>query len=284
MYFKPIGQCIYCGSKAEPLSKEHITAHSLGGVDLLPKASCRSCADMTSLFEGRVARGMFGDLRIKENFPSRRKERRPEELPAKYFNANGEPRLAKLLVSHYPVFRPNVEFVRPPGLIEGRPPQGGNPELRIRPTVNLDDLTRAHDALDAQGMTLQLMVDWTAYCQTLAKTAHSLVCALAGLDGWEPLLPPLLMLETNCFSHYMGSDPSPPANLGDSASIVSWVTIGGDDAFVVHLQQLGRLKIPLCQVVVGIIHDQDAAFARLTGQNYLGGGHRKPTRDGAGPG
>jgi hypothetical protein len=260
MNFRPIGQCIYCGTREGPLSKEHISASALGGVATLPKASCRTCADVTSRFEGRVARDMFGELRIKQNYPSRRKELRPTELPAKFFNSDGEPRLAKLLVSDYPVLVPQVAFMEPPGILEGRIPTGGHPAIDLGSSVDPQDLARAHKALDAPTVALRMHLDWTAYCQTLAKTAHSLVCAVSGVKGWEPFLPPLLRLETNCFSHYIGSDPSPPDGVEGSAAAVSWATIGDDQAFIVHLRQLGRLSIPPCQVVVGLIHDQDAAF------------------------
>lgn len=268
MHFRPIGACIYCGRTDTPLSKEHIVAYGLGGVDVLPEASCAACRDLTSKFEGIVARDMFGNLRVKENYPTRHKERRPTELPAKYFNADGEPRLAKLLVSKYPLHFPTITFPHPPGFAAGVPERAGNPEMHIGGQVDSASLGAAMEELKTDTMVLSWEIDWTAYCQTLAKTAHSLVCALVGIKGWSPLLPPLMRLEVSCFGHYIGGDPHPLADQRGGAS-VTWEQIADDQILAVYLEHLGRLKIPLCKVVVGVITDQSAFFGELANRGRV---------------
>jgi hypothetical protein len=232
----------------------------MGGVDVLPESSCSCCRDLTSKFEGIVARDMFGDLRIKENYPSRRKERRPTELPAKYFNADGEPRLAKLLVSKYPLHYPTVTFPESPGFLTGIPEAPGHPELQISGQFDPTAVEAAIHEMGANSMSLAMKIHPGAYCQTLAKTAHALICAIHGMKGWQPLLPPLIRLDETSFGHYIGSDPDSP-EAPDSAATVTWKVVGDDHALVVRIQHLGRLKIPRCQIVAGVITDQGTFFA-----------------------
>lgn len=79
MNSKEIGQCIYCGSK-DKLTKEHIVPKAFSGNRTLLKASCVSCARITSRFETDLLKhsvsgpsGMLYDLRVVLNMPSRRK-------------------------------------------------------------------------------------------------------------------------------------------------------------------------------------------------------------------
>jgi HNH endonuclease len=67
--------CIYCGS-TEDLTDEHIIPYGLGGDLVLPKASCRACATITSDFERRVQRGFMLEGRTAADFPTRRPKER----------------------------------------------------------------------------------------------------------------------------------------------------------------------------------------------------------------
>jgi HNH endonuclease len=57
-----IGCCIYCGEK-KCLSDEHIIPYGLGGSIVLKKASCNSCAKITSNIELRLLRGQWWPYR-----------------------------------------------------------------------------------------------------------------------------------------------------------------------------------------------------------------------------
>lgn len=57
-----IGTCIYCGEK-KGLSDEHIIPYGLGGKLVLKKASCQSCAKITSNLELRLLRGQWRPYR-----------------------------------------------------------------------------------------------------------------------------------------------------------------------------------------------------------------------------
>jgi HNH endonuclease len=57
-----VGSCIYCGEK-EGLSDEHVIPYGLGGNLILRKASCHTCAKITSNLELRLLRGQWWPYR-----------------------------------------------------------------------------------------------------------------------------------------------------------------------------------------------------------------------------
>lgn len=79
-YFESKGRCIYCGIRSDDLTDEHIVPRSLGGQHVIRKASCKKCAVITSKFERKVARDLWGDARISFNAPSYRKNKRPTNI------------------------------------------------------------------------------------------------------------------------------------------------------------------------------------------------------------
>jgi len=92
-YFETKGRCIYCGIVSNDLTDEHIVPLSLGGQHVIRKASCKQCASITSKFELKVARELWGDARISFNAPSRHKKLRPKHIKvshAKYPNGTKE--------------------------------------------------------------------------------------------------------------------------------------------------------------------------------------------------
>ncbi len=79
-YFETKGRCIYCGIVSDDLTDEHIVPRSLGGQHVIRKASCKQCAAITSKFERKVARDLWGDARLSFNSPSYRKKSRPKHI------------------------------------------------------------------------------------------------------------------------------------------------------------------------------------------------------------
>jgi hypothetical protein len=74
------GRCIYCGEVKPALTDEHIIPESLGGLLELPDASCSKCQKEINKFEHPIGKRMFGDLRVKRGFPTKRKKERLADL------------------------------------------------------------------------------------------------------------------------------------------------------------------------------------------------------------
>lgn len=105
---KVIGQCIYCSSKAEPLSKEHVVPFGLCPIDpyrdlfVLQKASCERCRKITSDFEGVVLGGEMKFARIGLNLRSYSDHANvPTTAPVK-LTENGIEEVVNIPLNEYP--------------------------------------------------------------------------------------------------------------------------------------------------------------------------------------
>ena len=72
-----IDKCIYCGSE-EDLRKEHTIPYSLNGLLLLKKASCETCATITSRFEGSFMHDTLEVARAVMQYQTRRPKNRQQ--------------------------------------------------------------------------------------------------------------------------------------------------------------------------------------------------------------
>jgi hypothetical protein len=112
------GACIYCGTRGVELLDEHVVPLSLEGQHILEGASCRPCADITSRFEGDVARDMWGDARNSFNVRSRRKRKRKTDIVLA--DPANPARRVKVPYAEYPAPMVFYKMGRA-GLLEGLP-------------------------------------------------------------------------------------------------------------------------------------------------------------------
>lgn len=113
--FKPVSSCIYCGNK-DDLTDEHIIPYGLGGHLILPKASCKPCAVITSQFEQRLLRGYWWPLRRIFKLKSRRKKEQRNSFEALLKTSNGIANV-QIQADEYPGF---IYFeLPPPSILEG---------------------------------------------------------------------------------------------------------------------------------------------------------------------
>src|ERR1043165_7806360 len=120
--YPPANQCVYCGATDVPLSKEHIVPYSLGGSLILPRASCRVHAELTSALEREVARDTYGFHRAHEGTQSRRKGRHSAVLQQLVgvagLDLKGNPVQAQVAASELPRLQMIVR-PQPPGVLRG---------------------------------------------------------------------------------------------------------------------------------------------------------------------
>ena len=116
----PVNQCIYCYSKENKLTDEHIIPFSLGGLLILPKASCKACAKITAKFEGVFSRAIFGNLRMRYNLPTRRKKERLKYIEVERIGKFNIRQKIKIPVSEFPA--PTFIYkCTKAGILEGKP-------------------------------------------------------------------------------------------------------------------------------------------------------------------
>ena len=137
-YVESKGACIYCGACDVALSDEHVVPYSLGGTHVLRKASCARCADVTTKFERKVGRDLWGDARTAFNAPSRRRKQRRKKLVMP--NPTGRGKGLAIPAAEYPAGFVFYKMCQA-GLLQGLPP-GTDLSGTWQPVVIDDDRRR----------------------------------------------------------------------------------------------------------------------------------------------
>lgn len=180
MRFNPVGECIYCGVKNVQLTDEHIFPYALGGTNILPLASCKNCAQITSKFELDVLRNHLSQVRTKLNFPSRRSVF-PSTLPitvklgedAKtfYLPKTEHPTMVSFLL--YPL----------PGVLGGNAPEQGINVIGIQTyQVGGPSLEETLRSLGSKEVTFSEKFSGNNFERLLAKIAFGCAVAKFGID------------------------------------------------------------------------------------------------------
>jgi hypothetical protein len=112
----PVGRCIYCGA-SEGLSAEHVIPYGLGGVLVLPAASCRACSEVTSALEHRLLRRAWWPYRRALDLTTRRPKEQPEDFPVTLKPKSGDPIEARLRAGDHPIL--TLLLFPPPAVLQG---------------------------------------------------------------------------------------------------------------------------------------------------------------------
>lgn len=185
MTHDPVGRCIYCDS-TDNLSDEHITAYGLGGSDILPKSSCRKCAQITGKMEQEVLRGLWWLTRAVLNFPTRR----PEDMP-KSFVIHGETKDGekkditlqdddKIAMAGFP------EYASPAFLAKREPISGilmtGHRMVGFGSSI--EDLAKKNNLRTIEG---EISYKGTSFARMLAKIALGTAVVRFGLESFAEI-------------------------------------------------------------------------------------------------
>ena len=257
--FPSPGCCIYCG-ETENLTDEHIIPFALGGKLVLENSSCRSCAEITSKYELTCLRTMYGPLRLLYDLPTRRPKKRPKSLPLKVKYSPEEDEWQKVMVAQdqYP-FLVAFPYFEAPGIFSGEPPSKSKGaktnRLWIRggsPYYSFDELLpKITSDLQAYSIFPESKSDIPAFCKMISKIAHSYAIAKLGIEGFLPLLNPIIISDQldHCM-HYIGSlnSDEPPRDMLHELGFVDFRNI---NAIFVRIRLLSKLGTPTYVIAVG---------------------------------
>jgi hypothetical protein len=248
--YPPIGRCIYCGGVNDDLRREHIVPFGLAGNLILPKASCRACEAITGSIERACLRGMLGNFRIRQGFPTRRKKERPSSLSMEILGANGKVTNQNVPVKEFP----RLLYIcrQPPaGILVGRAPSN---EWIPDPCI----IVHGADAEKAFGKSWNFgQYRHSDLCLMLAKIAHSYAVAelgLAELEKYNLPLRKLILEKAASTGHYVGGQPTkdPPAEPGLLHKLqIERGDLHGIQFVLVHIRLFAHLGAPQYHVVVG---------------------------------
>lgn len=258
--YEPVGACIYCGS-VDGLTDEHIIPFAAGGRWVLPSASCKTCARVTSKFEGELLRTVLGPLRMLYDMPSRRKKDRPEhiELKVKYPTST-DWEIARVDRSICP-FLVGLPLYPMPDLLgganDGSDRSSATNKLWIRGAAfwrNRDEhLQWLCQELGAVAVMPTATVHTEPVCLSVAKIAHSFAVAELGLDKFEAFLPELIRTrDLSDRASYIGGGAGDEQASQDLHDVVFDPDINSDsDVIAVSVRVMGVLETPTYQVAVG---------------------------------
>jgi hypothetical protein len=250
--YDPVGRCIYCraeGTRSEPLGKEHVVPYGLGGDWILPRASCRACAKITSAIETQCQRAMFGTARVRMRLPTRRREGHPTTLPVEFIREGAHGRRI-VPADEAPMAFLGFQFLVP-GLLRSAPPAADTEVKLVAMLVQDEALTRLGPEL---GRFKLGTIRPGTFARMLAKIAHAYVVANWGLDSFQPLLPDLILGRPGAAPalHLVGGDPRPPEPETVLHRVYRQTGFqGGRNYIVVAIRLFAFSGLPRYHVVVG---------------------------------
>lgn len=199
----PVGSCIYCGA-TDQLTDEHIIPVALAGRIVLPDASCRKCAGITSDFEQRVLRGFMLDARTAGGYPTRRPKKRPQSLPLQ-IERDGAFEQVELMPKEHPALLV-LPLLDPPGVLAGRK-HGAGVSICGYETIYFGK-NPAHVAKGLGVKTIRTTHNWdvTSFARLLAKISYGFaIASLGSLQREQIVILPLILGETDDASFWLGS-------------------------------------------------------------------------------
>ncbi len=256
----PIGKCIYCGA-TEGLTEEHVVPYGLGGVLVLPEASCRACSAVTSALEFRLLRRAWWPYRRALGLTSRRLREQPDDFPVTLKPKSGDPIEARLPARDHPIV--TILLFPPPSVLQGQrndiSPSTG--KVVIRPVappprtliVNGSDRpVRSDDEIE-----YPINMDAADFTKFLAKVGLGYAVFKLGLAAFSELFLPNVVLGDGSGALMFVGNPSvpfEPAVIPDPPH--HGLSLRREGSFCCVYLQLFKTKSdppPIYQVVVGKI-------------------------------
>ncbi|MBS0299027.1 MAG: hypothetical protein JSR32_03675 [Proteobacteria bacterium] len=255
MKFKPSSNCIYCGKKGVTLDKEHIIPFGLGGQWVMPSASCKNCAKITSQLELLVLRKMYLPLRTKAEFPTRDKKTRPKSFKATIKKTDGSIQVIDVPISVYPTIYPIIQLPQPGILNNTEINNTNDSDIKITLTGNQEEMNAFAAAYpDAIEFNFSWELSINALIRVLAKIAHSFTVSLYGTTGYTPLLPSLILGNHTNPSYLVGGlahlDEPRDKKISDGLEIV----ITNEGYIIVNIDVAGG-RLPTYSAVTGKVHE-----------------------------
>jgi hypothetical protein len=249
--YAPVGCCIYCGrdGSANELGDEHIVPFALQGQAILPKSSCKECADITSAFEGRCAHAMYRSLRITQNIQTRRPKKRPKTLPMRS-STTGQ--IVEMPIQGVITTIPTVQF-RPPGyfrnpLIKETNWTGATLGVQTGSPRNIQ-IWQDYSSPD---FSVEQGFDLDSFARMMAKIAHATCVGTFGLDWLTPWLPPYILGADAALSYVVGGAEGPLEPKNTLHEIRYDVTmIGGILLVTCTIRLFAQFGGPHTKVIVG---------------------------------
>lgn len=253
--FPPVGQCVYCGDKNEPLKTEHIIPLALNGELELPRASCGTCEKETHAFEGKCCARIFNPIRLALNYPSRRKKKRAKEFPNSYVDRSGNIRTENLGLDKHTYGLALPKFDTFPSALIGDYSDNLVSVSVWRRGPSEEKVRKTADEIGAKAIAVA-NIPIFQFARLLAKIGHCFGVASLGMNGFKPFLTPLILNESRLWTPYIGSSFTEASGDGRHKVKLEIVKSETKSLVVVTIHLFNALGAPGYQVVIGELADQ----------------------------
>ena len=223
--YPAVGTCVYCGSDGAPerLTDEHIIPESLGGSLLLPSATCKACADITSALEGQNAGRLFRPIRRQLAFPSKSRGRaRREARDEEQFVVRIDGKKHLVSSAEYPGLLISFTFPLPTILL------GIAPEFRsFTGGVSLATLPEFGERLNklrakhGERVEFPTFGSAEAVGRLLAKIGHCYAAAEVGVENFRPYLLGVIRDQDPLLLHHVVGSASANVSAADDLHEIS---------------------------------------------------------------
>lgn len=249
---RPVGFCIYCGALDQTLSDEHVVPYSFGGSGVLPKASCKACAKITSQFEQFCARTMLGPFRVRIGAPTRRPKQRPKKLNLGLIDEDGAHRDVEIPSGDHPGILALPVFANPRLLTLPSDERRETFRMWFGSELSESDL---HDILKRHGASAMRIGTFEIlnFCRLLAKIGHGAAYYFdpSWTEVWEPLLMDLILGRTEKYDLFVGgNDKLYSAESMDFPLLFESVDISATRYLVAEFGLFASSGTPVYRVVV----------------------------------
>ena len=253
--YPAVGHCIYCGTTARRLTKEHIIGKGIGGNVTLDKCSCsapvgtkskKRCSEITRDVESFCFREMLGNFRHHQNFPI---SERKADLPLHLIHPDGTIEVRSVNAAHHTGMM-TVPIFDAPGVLVKRKTESTVSQWAYIPNP---DAVKIYPERTRVGRT---KFDGKIYARMLAKIAHSLAAAEKSLAEVEyPFLPDFILGRDNVIpcDYYVGClESNLPAEDGlHRAKLFTADMPDGRKFLVANIRLFARNGAPQYHVVIG---------------------------------
>lgn len=262
--FDPVGSCIYCGRISHKLNEEHIVPYGLGGKLILPESSCDRCSAITGKFEGVVQRTIYGDFRMRNRMPTRRKSERPKLRTINSIDQSGNIVPKDIPVDEFPAPLWIYNFGQC-GILLGSQPDTDVTLSTMNTIHNHDELVAFADKHNWDKTTSTRFMP-NDFMRMIAKIGYSYSVALMGLGSFKPIVIDAIIDPKANISYFVGMNETyEPMIKGGwhDLKIVTKGAPGRPTLLSVNVRLFSSAGTPTYHVIVGEFEHLAQEYATL---------------------
>lgn len=256
--YQALNKCVYCGN-INNLTDEHIIPFGLNANSILPKASCKECAKITSSFEHKVMRGFTLQMRTYLCFQTRRPGERPNSFQLCLVK-NGTEEIIDAPVDKHPIFLvlPLFDF---PTYLDNLLKKNRNYKKGIGlagvQTLWFSNLEQLRQDYKADTIFVIQKLDHIAFARMLGKIAYCLAVEKFGLERiGETFVLPAILGKTNDIGKWVGSSSDVIAaspGISHTTQIQTYKQQNSGDLIIVLIRLFSDIPSPGYIVIVGTL-------------------------------